>query len=167
MKEKIVLIVALICTVTILVFGVYLYQQKPKVAYVDPSILYSEYTGKAYYDSIYTHEMVLYKNELDSLSEELEYLAKTIQRGDTSAISQYKSLQSSLYEKNQYYQEKESNVREKYIATLLDQISEKVKRYGQTNGYDIILGADGSGSLMYADSSFDITQEVLKYINEN
>jgi outer membrane protein len=38
--------------------------------------------------------------------------------------------------------------------------------YGKKHGYDFIYGAQGSGNLMYANGQKNITDEVLKYINE-
>lgn len=45
-------------------------------------------------------------------------------------------------------------------------INAEVEKFGKEKGYKYILGATGSGNIMYADDSEDVTQEVLKWINE-
>ena len=44
-------------------------------------------------------------------------------------------------------------------------LNDVILDYGKENECDYILGADGSGSLMYAKDSDDITKDVLVYIN--
>lgn len=45
-------------------------------------------------------------------------------------------------------------------------INAEVENFGKEKGYKYILGANGSGNIMYADDSEDITEEVLKWINK-
>ncbi len=40
-----------------------------------------------------------------------------------------------------------------------------IKEYGEVNGYDIIMGTQGSGNVMYAKDVIDITNEILNYSN--
>lgn len=47
----------------------------------------------------------------------------------------------------------------------LKQINGYVTGYAEANGYDIIFGATSDGTLMYAKSDLDLTDEVLKYMN--
>lgn len=50
--------------------------------------------------------------------------------------------------------------------TILNDINDYVKEYGKEKGYKIIFGASGSGNIMYADEGADLTEEVLKGLNE-
>jgi outer membrane protein len=48
---------------------------------------------------------------------------------------------------------------------LWKQINEYVQQFGKENHYKVILGANGTGSLMYSDKALDITPELTSYIN--
>lgn len=49
---------------------------------------------------------------------------------------------------------------------IWDRINGYVKEYGETNGYDYIFGANGDGTVMYADGSEDITSDITEFVNQ-
>lgn len=49
---------------------------------------------------------------------------------------------------------------------IWNRINLYTKEYGEKNGYQYIFGANGAGLLMHADSSQNITKEVIQYINQ-
>jgi outer membrane protein len=57
-----------------------------------------------------------------------------------------------------------SKVQDSYNL-IWDRINNYVKEYGEKNGYDYIFGANGDGTVMYADGSEDITNDITTYIN--
>jgi outer membrane protein len=44
-------------------------------------------------------------------------------------------------------------------------MSQYINDYGKKNNYDLILGADGSGTLMYSKAKYDISEEIIIFIN--
>ncbi len=58
--------------------------------------------------------------------------------------------------------EQESNMTQE----VLSQINSFVEEYAKKHDYDIVLGADGSGSVIYGNKGQDITEEVLKELNK-
>ncbi|MCB0375423.1 MAG: OmpH family outer membrane protein, partial [Sinomicrobium sp.] len=50
--------------------------------------------------------------------------------------------------------------------TLLKKIKDFVKSYGKQNKYTYILGAE-AGSVLYGDETRDITEDVLKALNDD
>jgi outer membrane protein len=55
----------------------------------------------------------------------------------------------------------------KLTAGVLNQVNAFVQEYAKQKGYNIILGTTSSGNLLYADEGMDITEEVIKAMNEN
>jgi outer membrane protein len=55
--------------------------------------------------------------------------------------------------------------------TLNDSIINRVKAfvqdYGKANNYNFILGSNEAGSVLYGEEASDLTQEILKALNEN
>ena len=71
-----------------------------------------------------------------------------------------------LYEETtRKYALREQELTEKYTVDLWQQINGYVDDYGKEKGYDFIFGATGNGSLMYASEAYDITNEIIDYIN--
>ncbi|MCD6067124.1 MAG: OmpH family outer membrane protein [Bacteroidetes bacterium] len=77
-------------------------------------------------------------------------------------------LQAKKNRYNEIRHEFESNKEaeyEKQRTQVLDRLNEYVKLFGEENGYAVILGANGSGSLMYSEKNCDVTDEALEFIN--
>jgi outer membrane protein len=70
---------------------------------------------------------------------------------------------------NNYQQAIQKQVQEedkKATQTVINDINDFVKEYGKKKGYKIIFGASGSGNIMYADESSDLTPFVLEGLNK-
>jgi outer membrane protein len=63
------------------------------------------------------------------------------------------------------YQEKNEEEFQQAQQALWIQINQYIKDYGTENKITYILGATGTGNLMYADTSYNITKPIVEYIN--
>jgi outer membrane protein len=54
---------------------------------------------------------------------------------------------------------------QKQIDTLVKEVKAFIKDYGKKNGYTFILGANDAGSVLYGDDAKDITEIILKALN--
>jgi outer membrane protein len=108
-----------------------------------------------------------YKNTLDSLALELDYLesqeAKAPSAELENRIAQKKAVYYQLDEK---MQQKLGEFKAEADGQVWAQINSLTSEYGKSKGYEFIYGGNGTGSLMYAKETKDITQEVLNYINK-
>lgn len=48
---------------------------------------------------------------------------------------------------------------------VLSQVNSFVKEYAKKRGYDMVLGAEGNGSVLFGEKKMDITDDVLKELN--
>ena len=56
---------------------------------------------------------------------------------------------------------------QKYDEQVWLRINQYVKEFGEKKGYDYLLGANGTGSLMYSAEKNDVTKELLEYMNSS
>jgi Skp family chaperone for outer membrane proteins len=151
-----------------------LYFSKPKIAYVDLPKVYSRFELKAELEK--KHENT--KNQrlliLDSLKIKLQKLSKNLSLIKDRNTEDFKR---GFYDFNllkQEYQEKEQNFTEndevqvsEYEKQIWTRINNYTKAFTKENSIDILLGADGSGTVMNMNEKFDYTEEFIKYINSN
>ena len=50
--------------------------------------------------------------------------------------------------------------------TLISEVKKFIKDYGKRKGYDYVYGTGDAATILYAKDSYDITNEVLKELNE-
>lgn len=96
--------------------------------------------------------------------------ARLIGRVDTlngvMASGSFSELQKTYarYERDslvQYF----SDLTERYESEVLEQLNKYVGDYGREHKCMMVFGGQGNGNFMYVDSSLNVTQDVIVYIN--
>ena len=54
----------------------------------------------------------------------------------------------------------------KKLAELTTKLKEAIRQYGKENNYTFILGANEGGSVLYGKDNKDITDELIRYLNQ-
>ena len=99
---------------------------------------------------------------LDSLAMSITLLeAKgATARGD---VGKAKRNYQALY---QQFAEQDVRLSKDFKNQSWSQINQYVTEFGKERKYQIILGANGDGNLMFADSTLDISKEIIAYLNQ-
>ena len=75
-------------------------------------------------------------------------------------------MQQELIVLGTQLEEQSAKEEEKLLKGVYNKINDFMGRYGKEKGYDVILGANGQGNVMYTDHGTDVTDEVLKALNK-
>lgn len=109
---------------------------------------------------------------LDSLSLNLKIMSKHLneqknQKGEVNKeeLYQFEYNREEFIKLKKQYEEDNAALSRKYDEQILTQLTQYVIEFGKKNGYDIIFGADGNGSLMYAREVYNVSDEVILFIN--
>jgi outer membrane protein len=52
------------------------------------------------------------------------------------------------------------------MDSLVKKVKKEIKAYGEANGYTYILGGGDGGSVIYGDETNDVTDAILKILND-
>lgn len=77
-------------------------------------------------------------------------------------------VQQKYQEINRYKQQVETNLQNMSAqkeAEVWDKINTAILEYGQQEDFKFIYGASGNGAVMYADSTLNITKQIIKIVN--
>ncbi len=144
---------------------------RPKIAYVRTAVIIEKFTGMKEAKERLDEKIKLWQSNTDTLQKHF----------DTSLI-EYKTAQKPWTEVNKNILLRQKQDLEHYKASIEDKISTEqdkmfqgasgqinsfIEKYGKEKGFTIILGTTASGNLLYADQSTDITEEILKGLNES
>lgn len=144
------------------------------LVYVDVNKLMEGYKRTAVEKSKFEAKANLLKSNVDSLLNEWQKELKLYEKDLSTMTSKEIELKQELLSNkqnqlNSYQQAIQRQIQEeeqKASQTLVNDINDFVKSYGKDNNYEIIFGASGSGNIMYANEANDITEEILKGMNE-
>lgn len=147
---------------------------QPKVAYVHSQFLFENYLGTIESYKALEAKTEKWGNNLDSLSKNYRatfasYNAEQEPQSTVDKEQLGRQLQQQEQAFNHYHQAVESMKAEedqKLTQSVIKQIDAYLKEYALENGYDMIVGAGTTGSLVYGGKGYDITDDVLVFINK-
>lgn len=151
-------------TVAFILFS--FYDNSGHTGYVDNRILFEKFLGKKELEVRLNKLANNQKAQLDSLR--LNLLATRNQYAATKNKELQELLGNQEFRFRQLEQEFTSYYEEesqKYTQDVWVQINQYVLEFGKEKDYDFIYGASGDGGLMYANDEYNLTDEVLNYIN--
>ncbi|MFV0573496.1 MAG: OmpH family outer membrane protein [Xanthomarina gelatinilytica] len=117
-------------------------------------------TLNANVDSLMTdwqNELKIYEKERSKMStKELELKQELLGNKQQQINNYQQAIQKQIQEEDK-----------KATQTIVNDINDYVKEYGKKHKYTIILGASGSGNIMYANEDADLTEDVLNELNKD
>lgn len=104
---------------------------------------------------------------IDSLSLELQVISNRLK-----AEPKNNELMAAFDAKRQFYFKTQERIEQdnaaltdQYDKQILEQMSTYIMEYGKKNGYDFIYGSSGNGALMFANEQYNISDDIILFIN--
>ena len=148
--------------------------QQNKMAYVDYANLMDGYQRKKDLEANYQQKAETYSRKRDSISQVFQLEAQALQTrtqgmSQENAQEEYTSLQQRGQLIGQQLQQEEQLMQQmgqRNMDSLITDVKARIQEYGKANGYHYILAGGDGGSVLYGDEAQDITEAVLKLLNE-
>ncbi len=146
-----------------------------KTAYVDTEKLSKEYEEFKDLDSQSKTKQEVLGRQLETKVQQWRLDASSFQQEAQAKGQQWAQLRGQELQKR----EQELGIEQQTIAKQLqdefgaknDTVVKKMKKfiqdYGKKNGYDYIFSSADVSSIMYAKNGYNITEEILKQLNDN
>ncbi len=152
-------------------------QPSGRIVYVNTDTLLNNYE---YYKDVvkeFENKSFALENELQkraqSFQNEVALFRRRVEAGGLSeqqAMTQQAALQKKEQEIMMYRENAAGNLQgdqAKKTDELLNKINEYLGKYNKADKYDMVIGYSKGGGVLYAKEDLDITQEVLKGLNED
>jgi outer membrane protein len=159
--------------ITLAFVGVITSCQNNETYYVETHILLEQYEGMKKAQLKIEAKNQEYRAGVDSLINLFQEDLKSYEKDRKKMSTKERELKEELLHVRQKqvasYQQamkKKAMEEEQTIKqTHINRINDFLKNYGKEKGYQYILGANGSGNVVYAKDELNITQEVLDGLN--
>ncbi|KAA3624111.1 MAG: OmpH family outer membrane protein [Flavobacterium sp.] len=170
--KKLTLLISLVALI-ISIFSFFYFQSTSELVYVDVNKLMDGYKRTAIERAKFESKAKQLQSNVDSLVSNWQNEIKDYERERLTMSKKEIELNQELLKTKQqqisnYQQAIQNQISEedqKASQTIINDINDYIKEFGKVNNYRIIFGASGSGNIMYADSSTDLTEEVLEGLN--
>lgn len=137
----------------------------PSVAYINNQELLEEFQGSKELKLRIQKMQMTFKSEMDSLAFEIRNL-RAISNLTEEQKQSIRLKEESYANRNAELNQKLQQQSQEMSSAMMAQVNNAMEEFGKENGYDILLGAAGNGSLMYASDKLDKTPEAIDYLNE-
>lgn len=165
-KITITIGVLALMSIALMLYG---FISKPKVAYVHVQEVYNEFDYKVELEKKLEQVQAARTRILDSLEIQINALAANIQNSEVNKernIQNYQYLATQYQTKQKMFAEDNQVVSQQYTEQIWNQLNQYIEEFGQQKEYGFIHGANGSGSVMYAEKNYDVTEELKAFVNE-
>ena len=167
MTKKLIGILTVFFLVIISLVTYHIYFER-KVAYVEITKVFNGFVMKKELQEKFEHTHNIRKKIVDSLSFDLQLLSKKLQDkkvNDKEMVDMFDMKREYFLKKKKEVEQDNAALSSQYDKQILEQMTQYVLDFGKKNHYDLIFGSDSNGSLMYANEKYNISQEIITYIN--
>ena len=149
--------------------------QQQKIGFVDNGILINEYQERVDIEAKLQTKIDAFKMRTDSLRsafeleiKEAELKARKMSQSDIQKLSQeLQQKEQVLSQRVQFEQQQIAQESQTLNDSIINKVIDFVKDYGKAKSFNFILGSNEAGSVLYGEDTSDLTQEILKALNES
>src|SRR5690606_31313172 len=149
--------------------------QQEKIAFVDNVKLMDTYKEKLDIEAKFKTKSEAFSKKRDSISQAFQMEAQEFQSraqklAQAKAQEEYGQLQQRSQFIGQQLQQEEQQLQMQgqiEMDSLVSKIKREIKTYGKAKGYAYILSGGDGGSVLYGTETNNITDEIVKILNDN
>lgn len=148
--------------------------EQNKIGFVDNVKLMDGYQEKIDIEARYKVKAEALNKKRDSISQAFQLEAQAFQTKAQSmaqdkAQEEYGVLQQRGQFIGQQLQQEEQQMQsegQSEMDSLISKVKKEINGYGKSNGYTYILSGGEGGSVLYGNETKDLTQDILKILND-
>jgi len=140
-----------------------------KQVYVDMGKLYDEFHLSKQLNGDLEKIVKSRSKTLDSLLQDIQLKTLDLKqklKPTQEELNHVAKLEELYYYKQQEFEKNNQTVSADYNTKIWNQINQYLQDFGKENKYTFIFGANGQGTIMFADDTRDITNIALAYVND-
>jgi len=149
--------------------------QQNKIGYVDNEEIINDYQAKIDVEAKFKKKAEALGKKTDSLRQAFQLEATAFQTKAQSmpqkkAQEEYAVLQQRSQFLSQQIQQEEQQLQlasQTEMDSIISNVKDEIKKYGEANKYTFILGGGDNGSVLYGTEGDEITESILKILNNN
>ena len=149
--------------------------QQGKIGYVDNVKLMDGYQKKNDVEASYQIRSEAFARKRDSITQVFQMEAQDLQNrskamSQSKAQEAYGQLQQKGQMVGQQLQQEEQQMQragQLKMDSVVREVRKTIREYGKANGYQFILTGGEGGSVLYGEEAADITEEIIKILNDS
>lgn len=158
----------------IVVFYKFSTEKSSKIAYVRSVYLMENYVGTKEAYQVYQEKLAKLQINMDTLTSVYGRTLDKYKKEEKTLTETAKiTIEKELYRQQQNIEQYQVTMQQKQqeediqmTTGVFKQIDSYLKEYVAAQGYDLVLGANAQGTVLYGREAYDITEELLVVLNQ-
>lgn len=140
----------------------------PRLAYIDIPKVFNGFNMKSEMQKKFDRTENMRKSIIDSLSMELQVLSNRVKAHpkDPDVVNEFDRKRQYFFTMKNRAEEDNAALSAQYDKQILEQMSAYIMEYGKGKNYDFIYGSSGNGVLMFANEQYNISDDIILFIND-
>lgn len=159
MMGKIIRVVLVVLVLSWIGWLTYLQVDDVKIVYVKSDQIFNEFTLTKDLNAKYMNAQNARLAMLDTMEMNIRAISFRLNS------AQLKKAEDSYYIKKDEVERLNNELLETYNKQVWARINQYIIEFAEKNGYEIVLGASGNGTLMYAQKGMDVTTPFVEFMN--
>lgn len=151
--------------VIVVITACFFLSSNKKVAYVNTYQLYEQFKLKKELEEKLKKTQLSRQVILDSIKSKIQLIGINKELSDQMLADKIQELRQTYFLKEKQFSQENETQAQQYTDQVWEQLNQYIKDFGKENNYKYIFGANGQGSIMYADEGEDISKEMIEYVN--
>lgn len=151
------IIISCLASTAILIVVLYFFTRggEKKIVYADAIRLFNEYKFKIELEKMGQGTLTMLKNQLDSVA--VIYKANPADERAQQLVAEGQQKLAEAY----------TAIDKEINQKAWERLNPIINKFGKEKGIDMLIGANGMGTVLYASDTRDVTDELIKYANKN
>lgn len=159
---KIVIGINIVIVAFVIFLGYSYFNSTKKIVFINTGDVFNAFKMSKEIDTEIKQVEEKKQGIIDSLASNLSKIQNGIIKMEAK---DFDFLKREFIVKRNQFSEDMAKLKQISMEKIWKQINQYISDYGKENKVDIILGANGQGSLMYANDKIDITKDVIEFVN--
>ncbi|MEL7145777.1 MAG: OmpH family outer membrane protein [Bacteroidota bacterium] len=165
----------LIIALQIFSFSYQFIDTKEEIVYIDNARLLDNYQGMIDARQDFERKSMAWKANIDTLMNDVQVAIQNYEKESAGLTRKEKRLSQELIKTKQQQlqnyqlaiQKQSAEEDARMTEAVLTKVNSFLTDYGKQNSYKVIMGANASGNIIYAQDGLDITDEVVEALNQH
>lgn len=142
-------------------------QNNRKSAYININRVYSSIDLSIHYRNKLEDQEALMQEHLREKSAELNALKNQLDKSNQAQLAMIFTKQEEVDSLQKFFTQALKDTTQQYNQIVEGKVNNLVYDFGKENNYSFIFSPANTNAFMYADSTLEITNEIIEYINLN
>jgi outer membrane protein len=163
MNNRILIIISLLFGVLSLTLSLWLFVSRPRIAYIDTVRLFNEYKLKTDLETNEEGRLLSIRARADSL----KALYGTLFSQQVVDTVKAAEIQMEMAAASRDFDSEYGRSNSEINQTVWKRLNPVIDRFAKDENVDLMLGANGMGTILYGENGIDYTDKMIKYANDS